>query len=253
MSKIVYFNYEYLAGVFIHFWNTKKNAYWSQTSKYLSPESSEGLVLAYSRHGISREEFIERFIKPFEGLSIMELTQVLMILSSFSVKCFGEPLEFKASVPLGENKNALDWLVVQILDLELPGVNKIIQENSMIPLQCHLFWGEGPVNQCLNCGKIGAQIRKYCHKPGCPKTISKNYDGPDPSSHGKHQEGCCFREFGQAKKTLKNNLKLVATNDSLQVKEKKQVISKHFLKFCQHRYELNKLITEPINIVPIKE
>jgi hypothetical protein len=252
MSKIVYFDYEFLAGEFAHFWHTKKTAYWRQTSKYLSPESSEGLVLASSRHGISKEEFIERFVQPFEGLSRIELTQALMILSSFSVKCFGEPLEFNASVPRGESQSALHWLLVQVLDLDLPGVNKVIQENSLIPIDCALFWGKGPVHQCLNCGRIDAQIRKYCHKPDCPKTISKNYDGPDPSSHGKHVEGCCFREFGQAKKTLKNALKLVAANNSLQAQEKRREITRLFLEFCQHRYERNKLIAEAINTAPVK-
>ena len=185
---------------------------------------------------ISQKKFDEIYIKPFRELNERHLELVLKSLcanlkeeissSDYSYILCKQPRT-------GRQLNALQWLLVQIKDLNL----------FELPNNVLKYYKES-YNQCLYCGKPDYYIKKnqrilfnnknhFCHKDKC--IISE----ADLSSHDNE---CHYKKWRQTKKNLNQNLSRNATYYNGEIAHDINVNNKlirTFLDFCEKQYQKN--------------
>ena len=170
---------------------------------------------------ISEDDLIEKYIDPFNGLSIPQIENILNYLANFLQKESGNPFKFKIKLTTNTLNNALIWTVIFIKDLNLFKL-----DNAWINHHDYLY---EPINQCRVCGIPDSYKRKeadhtgikfnkkskYCHDDKCDQNLQNvNY-----TVH----KTCCYGKLAKAR----HDLRQIFSYE----KDKEKNI-KYFLKFC---------------------
>lgn len=186
--------------------------------------------------GLSQTEFDKKYIQPF-----IDLDENLL---EIALKSLCVNLKEKISSPdysytlckqprIGRQLNALQWLLVQVVDLglfELP--NKLNQ------------YYKKPYNQCLYCGKPDFYIRnkkeiafnekiRFCHHDNCDMT---------QTNFGDHDINCHYKMWKQKKKnlhqTILRNSKFYNGDKWHDINVDNKLI-RTFLDFCENQFNDN--------------
>ena len=196
--------------------------------------------------GLTESQFEKSFLTPYLRLSNKKELSLgtLKKISDIQSKAIGHrqevlfngetPLMFKVEPSSSNYLNALNWTVVNVQELSLPGFTFI---DGRYDIQT-----ENPFLQCRFCGRKATDERgrhfnkklRYCHVKGCR---GKSTD-PNPDEHKK----CCYGQWGLIKKTFRQKL---FRNKNYQTETK--IL---FKMFCQNRLEGNLKIQTRVQIEP---
>lgn len=128
------------------------------------------------------------------------------------------PVLFKVNFEINNLPNALDWLLVNIADLNFFDISEI--EYKQIYKQCHHCGKPNEFEHISGNKKFNKKVR-FCHSYDC-ENLNKT-DGSNPLEH----ENCCFGKYAQAKKKLYQQMK--ATKVTKEEKIKK------FIEYCENK------------------
>lgn len=128
------------------------------------------------------------------------------------------PVLFKVNFEINNLPNALDWLLVNIADLNFFDISEI--EYKQIYKQCHHCGKPNEFENISGNKKFNKKVR-FCHSYDC-ENLNKT-DGSNPLEH----ETCCFGKYAQAKKKLYQQMK--ATKVTKEEKIKK------FIEYCENK------------------
>lgn len=173
-------------------------------------------------------DFYEKYINPIKQLSKIEREALFKALAFYLADEYSpmpDKVKYTISQGMDPMPNALDWVLVQIFNLNLFEFDISLLER-----------GVEPVNQCIYCGKpdfytINNGIRymevkfngkrKFCHKHEC-----NNLNQSNPESHEKK---CHYRIWGRIKKNLVEKMSRVTQEEATKI----------FLEFCEERLQDN--------------
>jgi len=196
--------------------------------------------------GLTRDEFIEKFIKPYQGYTLEQIARISMTQTSLSTKYLGNTTVFEAQPTNEIFINSMYWTLVNIVDLKLEGFKLSYDDFSDVILKFD-YEENTPYKQCRYCGKpyfdkrgekhkFGNNNLHLCHVEGC-ETGNTNPQGEY------HKEGCCFLQWKRIKKNFNQKLDRITgrlKNNKL-INNKERAIYE-FIKFCEERFEYNKTL-----------
>ncbi|HEY8269726.1 MAG TPA: hypothetical protein VIG33_02475 [Pseudobdellovibrionaceae bacterium] len=195
----------------------------------------------YKKLDMSQKRFEKVFLKPYYDLidkgcfdfeTMKSITGVLSQIVGKTViiqrDLHVEPFSLTIETTQDRYAKALDWVCVQIMELNLQGLE--------LPENVYDLVDE-PVLQCRYCGKLDTDAkgrefnrkRKYCHSLKCTESKSVNPE---------HHIGCCFGEWARKKKLLVQALKR-----HYKGKEKGK---EYFERTCNELYEHALTLSEPV-------
>ena len=130
------------------------------------------------------------------------------------------PVLFKVNFEINNLPNALDWLLVNIADLNFFDMREI--EYKQIFNQCH-YCGEPNLYKNKYGNKFFNKKIKYCHSYDCEKT--KQNGGSRPAEH----PSCCFGKYALSKKKLYQQMKAKKVTKEEKIKK--------FIEYCENKLE----------------
>ena len=128
------------------------------------------------------------------------------------------PVLFKVNFEINNLSNALDWLLVNIADLNFFDISEI--EYKQIYKQCHHCGKPNEFEHISGNKKFNKKVR-FCHSYDC-ENLNKT-DGSNPLEH----ENCCFGKYAQAKKKLYQQMKAVKVTKEEKIKK--------FIEYCENK------------------
>lgn len=236
------YDFSYLSEAFSK-WHDQKFKHYGE--HLIEPESDEYIDYVLDKQfefiqslGLTTKQFEQAFLAPYLKLANKKHLsfEVLKTIADIQSKAIGHrkevlfsddtPLIFKVEPSSMDYLNALDWTVINVMELSLPGFEPIDGEYD-IPLEI-------PFQQCRYCGqkdndKGGIPFdkkRRYCHIKGCKKSAF-----PNPEEHKR----CCVGQWGLLKKTFRQRLYRHA--------DYPPEVKRLFEEFCNDRLEKNLKIT----------
>jgi len=228
----------------------------SKISKYFSTYE-EGFYdldeMDFNNIGYKKEDFIEKFIKPFQNVSFQDKIKILGLVSKLSYTYFHEHCEFQITKPKYLRKfNACIWTIfhMYIMNKAL-GLNFDYNNDSIWDIEMSEYL-EIPYNQCYYCGRPNEDLlgnkfnkkKKYCHTNYCDLGNTNEYA---------HTEQCCYRQFRMRQKLFRELLDKISTGKiekyfSLNNSERQNLIKKEFINFCENLYNTNLKIDYTIQL-----
>jgi len=169
--------------------------------------------------GISEQEFYERFLKPYEGLSFEQIKNITTIQTELSHKYLKSSTHFISKPVLSQYMNAIEWTILNISDLHLEGLN--VEPDADDEDDIKTKYLKEPYSQCRYCGRENKDPRgKPFGERGLSRCITNNDDLENRQ---------CSKEWER----FTNN-----TRDKINAKNQVDSIN-YFLKNCQERFEWN--------------
>lgn len=130
------------------------------------------------------------------------------------------PVLFKIDFEINNLPNALDWLLVNIADLNFFDMSGI--EYKQVFNQCHYCGEPNEFKHFSGSKKFNKKIR-FCHSFDC-QNLNKT-DGSNPLEH----ESCCFGKYAQSKKKLYQQMKAKKVSKEDKIKK--------FIAYCENKLE----------------
>jgi hypothetical protein len=176
----------------------------------------------YESLGLEEVQFTKAYLDPWKDLSLAQMQEVLTYLNFF----IGRPKSLVFTVSKQKHFKALNWLIVHLALLNLPGLDvfnlPIVRED----------FGEKedllPYKQCLACGRLDQDTRghafeedglRYCHVIGC--------NTAEPNAYA-HLKGCCYKTWRNRRESIKKSLREAGNNQ--------KEIQSRFLKSCEKQF-----------------
>ncbi len=202
---------------------------------------------------IEEKEFVEKFINPYIGYSLEELKIITKEQTRLSAHYLGKIVLFDINVGEQTHYNALHWLMVNIAELNLNGLDFFYLseeeyydyciENRDSPFYDYMDFVHGftqePYKQCHFCGQPDKDKTKkkfnkrriFCHSYNCAE---------DEPNIKEHEEDCCFRQWKIIKKHYRQKLNRALSGKRLKsLQERKEKVIHIFLEFCEYRFKEN--------------
>lgn len=173
--------------------------------------------------GMSEQEFYERFLKPYEGLSPEQLSNVALIQTQLGYKYLKTYTHFLAKPVLDQYMNAIEWTILNISDLHLNGLN--VEPDADTEDDKKTKYLKEPYNQCRCCGRPDMDPRDKPYGENGLKRCT-------PESTDKENYRCAAKWEKFAHKThdwINRKLNFDSQPESI----------RYFLDRCQERFEFN--------------
>lgn len=187
---------------------------------------------------MSPENFVNIFCEPYANLDEETIYEIQSVQSDFLFQHSKSKVTFKYNYEYLNMKNALEWLLVNIVDVNLFKLNKTLKYYKKPELQCH-YCGKlrmDPKDKRFNDGHF------FCHARGC-KSKSKN---PKP-----HMEAKCCAGFWQFdKKSFTTKMGNYIKDENYTAKElmngkREEKCARLLFEFCEIQLKHN---LEKINV-----
>ena len=181
---------------------------------------------------MSVEDFLKIYCEPYEKLTEDIISDIQLVQSGFLFHFSKSKVTFKYDYEYLNMKNALEWLLVNIVDLNLFKLNETAKYYKLPEAQCHY------------CGKLESDPKgkKFngshflCHTIKCKsKTVN-------PKPHLKTK--CCAGYWWDNKKSFIAEIDKILerkdfTAQELELKIPELKCEEKFLKFCEKQLEHN--------------